>query len=156
MNRNTIRGTARAQGIGLFTAKPCAVLLERVERGGIVFVSEGVETRAVVGSVTRGGGAGRNTTLAGIATIEHVMSALLGLGVTDVRVLVEGTEIPIGDGSAEMFVDAIARVGGLHQLNETIEPIRLAAPVEVRGPGGEFIRATPREAPGCSVQYTLD
>ncbi len=127
--------------------------------GGIFFVSCGATIAAVVGNVIKGGGgggAGRNTTLAGCATIEHVMSALVGLGVTDARVVVEGPEIPIGDGSAEMFVDAIARAGGRHQLAEEIEPIRLAAPVEVRGVGGEFIRAMPRNMPGCSFEYTLD
>lgn len=157
MNRSTIRGSARVEGVGLFGGRPGVVTLERVERGGIVFVIGGAEVAAVVGNVIKGaGGVARNTSLAGCATIEHIVSALIGLGVTDVRVIVEGPEVPIGDGSAEMFVDAIARVGGLHQLSEAVEPIRLKVPIEVRGAGGEFIRATPRESAGCSLEYTLD
>ncbi|MEK6701860.1 MAG: UDP-3-O-acyl-N-acetylglucosamine deacetylase [Planctomycetota bacterium] len=157
MNRCTIRGSARVEGVGLFGGRPGAVTLERTSGGGIVFVIGGVEVAAAAGNVVKAtGGVARNTSLAGCATIEHVMSALIGLGVTEARVVVEGPEVPIGDGSAEMFVDAIARAGGLHQLPEPFEPIRLKVPVEVRGAGGEFIRATPRARAGCSFEYTLD
>ena len=46
-----------------------------------------------------------------VATIEHLMSALAGLGVDNVLVEIDGAEVPILDGSAAPFVDAIDQVG---------------------------------------------
>ena len=46
-----------------------------------------------------------------VATIEHVTSALSGLGVDNVLLVVTGPECPILDGSASPFVEGIMRVG---------------------------------------------
>lgn len=46
-----------------------------------------------------------------VATVEHLMSALSGLGIDNALVEIEGAEVPILDGSAAPFVDAIDRVG---------------------------------------------
>jgi UDP-3-O-[3-hydroxymyristoyl] N-acetylglucosamine deacetylase len=46
-----------------------------------------------------------------ISTIEHILSALMGTGVSDAEICLEGPEIPILDGSAKRFTDAIEAVG---------------------------------------------
>ena len=46
-----------------------------------------------------------------VATIEHLMAALSGLGVDNVLVEIDGAEVPILDGSSAPFVDAIDQVG---------------------------------------------
>jgi len=46
-----------------------------------------------------------------VATVEHLLAALRGLGVDNVDIEVDGNEIPIMDGSAEPFVDAIEEAG---------------------------------------------
>ena len=46
-----------------------------------------------------------------IGTVEHLMAALYALGITNVRAVVEGPEIPILDGSANPFIQAILEVG---------------------------------------------
>jgi UDP-3-O-[3-hydroxymyristoyl] N-acetylglucosamine deacetylase len=46
-----------------------------------------------------------------VSTTEHLLSALFAVGITNARIVVEGPEIPIGDGSARGFVDAIERAG---------------------------------------------
>jgi UDP-3-O-[3-hydroxymyristoyl] N-acetylglucosamine deacetylase len=46
-----------------------------------------------------------------ISTIEHILSALMGTGVSDAEIELEGAEIPILDGSAKHFTDAIERDG---------------------------------------------
>jgi UDP-3-O-[3-hydroxymyristoyl] N-acetylglucosamine deacetylase / 3-hydroxyacyl-[acyl-carrier-protein] dehydratase len=60
-------------------------------------------------------GQGRSTSLsagdAAVQTVEHLMSALAGLGVDNARVEVDGPEIPAGDGSAATFVEAIVSAG---------------------------------------------
>jgi UDP-3-O-[3-hydroxymyristoyl] N-acetylglucosamine deacetylase len=46
-----------------------------------------------------------------ISTIEHVLSALLAMGASDAEIALVGPEVPILDGSAKLYADAIARVG---------------------------------------------
>ncbi len=97
----------------------------------------------------------RNTTLATptaqALTIEHAMSALAGLGITAAAIELTGGEVPILDGSAHAFAQALAplRIPG-----PTPQPITLAAPIEVRE-GDAFIKASPRAA-GFSYTYELD
>lgn len=64
----------------------------------------------------------RGTTLekngAGISTVEHLMSALIGLQIDNVLVQTDGIEIPIMDGSARPFVEAIEKAGIQEQAEE--------------------------------------
>jgi UDP-3-O-[3-hydroxymyristoyl] N-acetylglucosamine deacetylase len=50
-----------------------------------------------------------------IGTIEHLMATLVGLGIDNVLVLIDGHEVPILDGSSQEFVDAIDQVGVVRQ-----------------------------------------
>jgi UDP-3-O-[3-hydroxymyristoyl] N-acetylglucosamine deacetylase len=56
-------------------------------------------------------GAGEHT----VSTVEHVLSALLGMGIDNALIAVDGPEIPVLDGSAKVFTDAIAEVGTVMQ-----------------------------------------
>lgn len=163
------------EGTGLFSGRPARVVFRPAASGsGIRFSREDVPgVRDVPATVERVSGlpqhtmipapiSGRNTSLAasadapaGIATIEHAMSALAGLGVTDAVVEVDGPELPIGDGSAWLFVEALERAGRVEQAEE-IEPVVLRAMIEVRDKAGGSIRAMPRDEPGASYAYHLD
>ena len=50
-----------------------------------------------------------------VSTVEHVLSALSGMGVTNATLVVDGPEIPALDGSAQPYVEAIAAVGVTEQ-----------------------------------------
>jgi UDP-3-O-[3-hydroxymyristoyl] N-acetylglucosamine deacetylase len=66
-----------------------------------------------------------------IATIEHLMSACMGLGVDNLIVEVDGPEVPILDGSSAPFVQVLLNAG----LKEQFAPqrvIRILEPIEVR------------------------
>jgi UDP-3-O-[3-hydroxymyristoyl] N-acetylglucosamine deacetylase len=52
-------------------------------------------------------GSGEHT----VSTVEHLLSALLGMGIDNAIIAVDGPEIPVMDGSAKVFADAIAAVG---------------------------------------------
>lgn len=52
-------------------------------------------------------GAGEHT----VSTVEHLLSAILGMGIDNAVLSVDGPEIPVMDGSAKVFADAIAQVG---------------------------------------------
>jgi UDP-3-O-[3-hydroxymyristoyl] N-acetylglucosamine deacetylase len=65
-----------------------------------------------------------------VGTVEHLLAALRGLGVDNVDIELDGNEVPIMDGSAEPFVDAIDEVG-LRDLEEPRRYIRVLRPIKV-------------------------
>ena len=65
-----------------------------------------------------------------VATVEHLLSALSGLGVDNVLVEIDGAEMPILDGSAAPFVDAVDRVG-LARSRAKRRYIKVLRPVRV-------------------------
>ena len=118
--QTTLRKRAAIAGIGVHSGLPVTLTLNPGEiDSGVVFVRCGVngeperELRATARAVT----ATELATVLGdesgvlVATVEHVMAALCGLGVDNCVVEIDGPEAPIMDGSAAAFVDAIDRVG---------------------------------------------
>lgn len=88
-------------------------------------------------------------------TVEHALSALAGLGLWDARIVLEGPEVPINDGSAGAFVSA-ARAAQLRPASA--EPLVVRQPVRVCSPDGQaWIEARP-VTPGLTPfwTYTLD
>ncbi len=73
-----------------------------------------------------------------VYTTEHLLAALLGMGVTDALIEIDTNELPIGDGSALLFTDAITAAGLRDFANttpaDTIAPLTLDAPVTVTSP----------------------
>ena len=65
-----------------------------------------------------------------IATVEHLMATLFGLGIDNLVIEVDGSEVPILDGSAEMFVEAFDKVG-LEALSVKRRYIRVLKPVRI-------------------------
>ena len=66
-----------------------------------------------------------------ISTVEHLLAAVYGLGIDNLLVAVDGVEVPIMDGSAGAFVDAIDSVG-IRQLDRPRRFIKVLKPVSVR------------------------
>jgi UDP-3-O-acyl-N-acetylglucosamine deacetylase len=93
-----------------------------------------------------------------VQTVEHVMSALAGLGVTDALVEVTGPEIPIGDGSARPFVETISGAGlAAPTLDGAEEPVRIEEPVVI-GDAAAKIEALPSSDGriGLELTYRLE
>ncbi len=87
-----------------------------------------------------------------ISTTEHLLSALIGMGVDNVIVEVDNLEVPILDGSALPYVEAFERVG-IRAQRRRREYIRVLKPVEVRE-GEKFIGVYPGS--GYSIEYSID
>ncbi len=85
-----------------------------------------------------------------LATPEHLLAALVGLGVTDVCIEVDGAEMPILDGSAAPWCAAVM-AAGLEQ-GPPDAPLDVEAPVHVVAHGGE---AWLRPAPTCRVSVEV-
>lgn len=87
-----------------------------------------------------------------VATVEHLLSALMGLGVDNVVAHVDGPELPIMDGSAGPFVEVINQAGIEEQSkNKRFAVIRRE--VEVRD-GDKWARVSP--GPGMRITCSLD
>lgn len=87
-----------------------------------------------------------------IATVEHVLSALQGLGVDNARLEVGGPEVPILDGSARPFVDLI-RSAGLRSLGSRRRFLTLMRPIALKD-GEREIVAVP--ANDFRITYAID
>ncbi|RDC72759.1 UDP-3-O-acyl-N-acetylglucosamine deacetylase [Rhodovulum sp. 12E13] len=88
-----------------------------------------------------------------VSTVEHLMAALAGCGVHNAMIEVTGPEIPILDGSAAAFAQAILGAG-VRRLDTPVRALRVCRPVEVAGPGGALARIEPAE--GLSIAFEID
>ncbi|HEY7725929.1 MAG TPA: UDP-3-O-acyl-N-acetylglucosamine deacetylase [Anaeromyxobacteraceae bacterium] len=155
-NQRTVGRRASITGVGLHSGKPASLTLAPAPAdAGITFVrmDVGVEIPAradLVADTTL------STSLAvgetGVATVEHVLAALTGLGVDNCRVEVDGPEIPILDGSAAPFV-WLAQEAGVERQRAGKRFLVVEAPVEVRD-GDKWARLDP--ASEMSVRFTVD
>jgi UDP-3-O-[3-hydroxymyristoyl] N-acetylglucosamine deacetylase len=112
--QTTLKSRVTLSGVGVHSGKPVAIHFAPADADmGVVFQVADREFRAIVSEV----GATDLCTLLGdpagqhVATIEHLMAALFGLGIDNLLIEVEGAEIPIMDGSAAQFVEAIDLAG---------------------------------------------
>lgn len=87
-----------------------------------------------------------------ISTTEHLLSALIGLSIDNVIVELDNLELPILDGSALPYVEAIERTG-LRQQRRRREYLRILKPIEIRD-GNKFLAVYPGD--GYSIQYAID
>ncbi|HMK84971.1 MAG TPA: UDP-3-O-acyl-N-acetylglucosamine deacetylase [Steroidobacteraceae bacterium] len=117
MNQRTLKNSIRATGVGLHTGKKVLMTLRPAPADtGIVFrrtdLARPVDIKALAQNV---GDTMMGTTLqlgeAKISTVEHLLSALAGLGVDNALVEVSAGEVPIMDGSAGPFVFLIQSAG---------------------------------------------
>lgn len=69
-----------------------------------------------------------------VATVEHLLAALRGLGVDNAIVEIDNCEVPIMDGSASAFVDAIDQVG-LRELDAPRKFVKVLKPIRVEDSG---------------------
>lgn len=101
--RRTLAQPVRLEGLGLHSGVPVEVTLSPAAEG-VRFLYGDECVVATPDSVTD---TTRSTSVGGIRTVEHLMSALSGLGITDLDVGLSAPELPAMDGSAGPFCDAL-------------------------------------------------
>ena len=117
--QTTIKSRVSLEGFGVHSGKRVSVSFHPADPDtGVVFLHSdqngaGREIRALVSEI----GATDLCTVLGdpagqhVGTVEHVMAALFGLGIDNVAIEIDGNEMPILDGSAAGFVEAIDQAG---------------------------------------------
>jgi UDP-3-O-[3-hydroxymyristoyl] N-acetylglucosamine deacetylase len=156
MRQQTIRKAVTLEGVGLHSGKRVKLTLAPAPADhGIVFhaASGGHPIPAAPENVVDSHYAttlGINGTR--IQTIEHLMAATAGLGIDNLDVVVEGSEVPAMDGSAKPFVAGLAAAGRTTQ-GARRRPIAITEPLRVGG-GNRWIQIVP--AAQFRISYTLD
>lgn len=158
MKQHTLKESIGATGIGLHSgAKVYMTLRPAPANTGIVFrrldLPEPVDIPATALNVTE---TNLGTTLehgAGkVATVEHLLSALAGLGIDNVFIDLTAAELPIMDGSAAPFVFLI-QSAGIEEQSAYKRFIRIVRPVEVTE-GDKWARFEPYD--GFRVNLEID
>lgn len=151
---HTLARPFRVHGVGLRKGREAVAELRPASEGtGRVFVIGGVRIPATVAYVTDTRLA---TTLgldgARVSMVEHLCAALYGCGIDNVEVHVDGDEVPVLDGSARTWVDAIETAGTAPQTRAR-SPLTVREEVRVEVNGAWAI-LTP--APHFELDLTID
>ena len=160
MKQRTLKDSIRATGIGLHSgAKVYMTLRPAPANTGIVFrrldLAEPVDIPASALNVTE---TNLGTTLehaeGRVATVEHLMSALAGLGIDNLFIDLTAPEVPIMDGSAAPFV-LLLQSAGIEELAAPKRFIRVLQPVEV-SEGDKWARFEPYDGFRINLEIDFD
>ncbi len=113
--RKTLASSVVIKGIGLHTGKPVSMTFKPAENG-ITFLRTDIPgATPIVADVYHVGSTLRGTNLkndtAEVCTVEHALSALYALGITDTAVEMDGPEPPVTDGASDEYTDAFLTAG---------------------------------------------
>ena len=118
LNQKTINKDLTFIGVGLHTGLRATITIKPAEPNtGIIFKRIDLkENNIIIPNIFNVSSAVFCTTIsnetgASVSTIEHLMGALYGLGIDNALIEIDNQEVPILDGSAKNFVDAISEIG---------------------------------------------
>ena len=159
IKQRTLKNVIRATGIGMHSGEKVVMTLRPAPANtGIVFRRTDLEpVRELRAEPERVGDTALSTTLVGddgtrVATIEHLMSALAGLGIDNLYVDLTAAEVPIMDGSAAPFVFLI-QSAGIAEQGAATRFIRIKKPLAL-DEGDRWARFEPFE--GFRVGFEID
>lgn len=145
--QHTLARTVQLEGVGLHSGAPVRLVVSPAGAGeGVTFVrtDEGgqrIHANAHAVSTTQLGTNIRNAEGVSVATVEHFLAACFGLELDNLRVEIDGPELPILDGSSRPFCEALAQ-GGKAEQAAPRPRIRMLKEVEARD-GAKFARLSP-------------
>ena len=158
MLQTTIHKSVRCTGIGLHSGKqvelalcPAAedtgILFSLRNGSGSTFLTPAPSLVVETGLATVLGD-GRET----VATVEHLLAAISGMGIDNVYIEVTGRELPIMDGSAASFV-YLLKQAGVRKLEKPRQVLSISKSIDFEQ-DGKFIKARPYN--GFCVDYTIE
>ena len=136
LNQKTINRDITFKGVGLHSGANVTMTVKPAKpNSGILFKRVDLkENNIIVPNIFNVSSAVFCTTIANesgvnISTIEHLMGALYGLGIDNALVEIDNQEVPILDGSAKLFIEAIHKVG-IKNSEAPIKIIKIEKKVE--------------------------
>ncbi|AGY92480.1 hypothetical protein SPICUR_07600 [Spiribacter curvatus] len=159
IRQRTLKNSIRATGVGLHTGEKVYLTLRpapantgirfcRVDLDPVVEIAadpENVADTVLSTCLSRDG--------VRVATVEHLLSAMAGLGIDNAYIDLSAPEVPIMDGSAGPFVFLIRSAGTLEQAAPK-RFIRITRPLSIEDADGKRVSFTPHD--GFKVSYTLE
>lgn len=158
MSQTTIHRSVRCTGIGLHSGKQVDLVLRpAAEDTGILFsLRDGsgstfltpAPSLVVETSLATVLGDGHET----VATVEHLLASINGMGIDNIHIEVTGKEVPIMDGSAASFV-YLLKQAGVRKLNKPRKIMAVKKAMEFEQ-DGKYIKARPYD--GLRLDYTIE
>lgn len=160
IRQRTLKSLVRATGVGLHTGRKVEITLRPARAGtGLVLrrtdleppgelrVSPELVTDTMLCSALERDGIK-------VATVEHLMSALAGLGIDNLYIDLTGPEVPILDGSAAPFI-YLLQSAGLEELDAPKRYIRVKQPIRVED-GDKWAQFTPHDGFRLTFRIAFD
>jgi len=155
----TIVRPAELSGIGVHSGRPVRLALLPSEAGAVVFRRTdlgGAEMPLLAGNVE----ACFSTSIAAagfrVRTIEHLLATLSAFGVGSLVVELDAEELPILDGSAAPFAEALT-AAGIRPLDRSVDPLVVRAPFSLAEEGAEIACGPPDpDDPGLDLSYAIE
>ncbi len=148
LNQKTVKKNITIKGVGLHSGLKVNLTIKPSEPNtGIVFKRIDLKSNnIVIPNVFNVSSAVFCTTITNahdvsISTLEHLMGAFYGMGIDNALVEIDNEEVPILDGSAKLFVEAI-KVAGIETSNEPIKIIKIDKKIEFKD-GAKYISIEP-------------
>ncbi len=158
IKQRTVRNIIRAKGVGLHTGQDIYLTLRPAPvDSGIIFRRVDLDPAVEIPAIAENVG---ETTLSStimkddvkVSTVEHLLSAMAGLGIDNAYVDVSAPEVPIMDGSSGHFV-FLLQSAGIHEQEAPKKFIRVKKPIHVKGDDKEA-QFLPFE--GFKVSFTIE
>lgn len=148
--QQTLRKSYLFEGKGLHTGRVARMTVSPAPADtGIVFKRTDIGEDALVEALAENvSSTARSTTIskgdASVSTIEHILSALTGMGVDNALIEIDNVEVPILDGSAKPYIEAIWK-DGFQEQDAPRKYIELKETVEVVNEKGSIVRLEPAD-----------
>lgn len=158
--QTSIQSSVSFQGVGLHSGLPARLMIRPAAADhGIVFrrvdvIGKGSDLPAWYNSVHQSPLCTRleNDDGVSLSTVEHVMAALMGCGIHNALIEVDGPEVPILDGSSAAFVRGIL-ARGIRVLDRPVKALRILRPVSVAR-GEAWARLTPHDT--LLIEFSIE
>jgi len=157
LRQRTLKSVVKATGVGLHSGAKVTLVLRPAQPGtGVVFRRVDLNPPVDLKADPFGVGDTRmasclETGGVKVATVEHLMSALAGLGIDNIYIDVDAAELPIMDGSAATFV-FLLQSAGIEEQNAAKKFVRVLKTVEVKD-GDKWARLSPYD--GFSLDFSI-
>ena len=138
LNQKTIKDNISFRGVGLHTGLQANLTIKPAEPNtGIIFKRTDIkDNNIIIPNLFNVSSAFFCTTISNehgvsVTTIEHLMGAFYGMGIDNALIEIDNKEVPILDGSAKMFVEAISNVG-IKKSDIPIKIIKIEKKIEFK------------------------
>ncbi len=157
LKQRTLSSKIRASGVGLHTGQKISLTLNPApSNSGIVFKRTDIESAPIKATLENVFDTRLSTSLSNedvkISTVEHLLSALAGIGIDNAVIELDGPEVPIMDGSARPFVFMI-QSAGIQEQSEAKRFIKIKKTIEVKQ-DEKWAKIEPFD--GFKVAFTID